>query len=133
MVIRNIGYHKRLVEEEIYFSGLEFINSDNDGLEWCYPFTHNDSLARLAEVYEVPTSPSLKGITINPRSAEAESKEGEESLPRVAVHGFIFYPAMNTYPGYQQRFTNQEYRGYPGQNPSCPCHGIQIVQMLGLI
>lgn len=101
-----MGEYKRLMKEEIYFSRLEFINLDYGGLGWCHPFIHNDSMARLPDVYEVPTSPSLRGVTISPCSAEAESKEREESLPPVAMHGSIFYTTINTYPGYQWIFTN---------------------------
>lgn len=84
VAVRNIIARKRLVEEEIDLCGLEFINSETDGLDRCHPSTWNDRLARLLEVCEVPTSYSLRGTTISPCSMEAESEEGEEfSPPRV--------------------------------------------------
>lgn len=85
VVIRNIRDHKRLVEEEIGLSGLEFINSETDGLEQCHPSTWNDSVAWLPEVYVVPASLSFRGTTISPCSMEAESEEGEESWPPGAM------------------------------------------------
>ncbi|PKU41971.1 gamma-soluble nsf attachment protein [Limosa lapponica baueri] len=85
LVVRNIRDHKRLVEEKIDLSGLLFIKSETDGLEWCHTSTQNDRLAKLPEVYEVSSSPSPRCITISPCSMEAESEEGEESSPPEAM------------------------------------------------
>ena len=59
MVLRDIRDRKRLVEEEMDLFGLEFINSDFCGLEWCYSSTRNDCLDRLPEMYKMTTSPTV--------------------------------------------------------------------------
>ena len=82
VVTRTIRDHEELVEVGLNLKGLEFVNSEFVGLEWCHPSTVSDSLAMLPEVYEVPVSLRFEGITISPHIWEVESEEEGELSPQ---------------------------------------------------
>lgn len=134
MVLRNMRDHRKLVEEDMVLFGLEFINSDFFGLEWCYSSTRSDYPDRLSEVYEMITSLTLWCTDNSPCATGVESEKGEETLPSMTVTQL---PPMPSVPilatGGDHSADGTPVVKVPNKNPSCPCCRNQIGERLGQI
>ena len=134
-VSRSIRDHKPggLLEGRFEIRGLEFVNSDLEGLKSQQSPTLSDLLAVLPEVYEVPNSFSLRDKNTCPTPVEDENEE-EESSPLGAVAGTSPVPST---PVSRSRddlpAESTPVVKIPDKNTSCPCCGNVTGKLSGLI